>query len=157
MSKVSIELNTRANAPSPLLPRSSMQKRGAYFRELTVHSPLGYYSNQLLICILIWYLIWYNLTGKWSLLATLYGSYSPEINNWSCREPVSKSNFYFTIAISDCIFSKPYASFKILSNTCYICQLKHKDANEYWSVMCIPNCKLISWVTGIIDIQGRSS
>ena len=31
------ELNIRANAPSPLLPKSSVQKGGAYFRELTVH------------------------------------------------------------------------------------------------------------------------
>ena len=30
------ELNIRANAPSPLLSKSSVQKRGAYFWELTV-------------------------------------------------------------------------------------------------------------------------
>ena len=32
------ELNIRANAPSPLLFKNSVQKGGAYFRELTVYS-----------------------------------------------------------------------------------------------------------------------
>ena len=31
------ELNIRANAPSPLMSKSSVQKGGAYFRELTVY------------------------------------------------------------------------------------------------------------------------
>ena len=30
------KLNIQANAPSPLFPKSSVQKGGAYFRELTV-------------------------------------------------------------------------------------------------------------------------
>ena len=32
------EINIRANAPSPLLPQSSVQKGGTYFHELTVIS-----------------------------------------------------------------------------------------------------------------------
>ena len=32
------ELNVRANAPYPLLSKSSVQKGGAYFRELTVNT-----------------------------------------------------------------------------------------------------------------------
>ena len=36
------ELNVPANAPSPLLPKSSVQKGEAYFRELTVFSQTIY-------------------------------------------------------------------------------------------------------------------